>query len=354
VSEWKKRKLDTLVTSCLGKMLDAEKNRGEYKPYLANVNVRWGDFDLSNLSKMKFEESESERYGIRKGDLIICEGGEPGRCAIWDERTPDMMIQKALHRVRAKSGLDIRFLYYWFLLASKTHQLDRHFTGSTIKHLPGDVLSEIEIDIPSELLQSAISDVLSVFDRKIALNNRINTELEKTAKFLYDYWFGQFDFPNADGKPYRASGGEMVYNEQLKREIPVGWRVQKLSKTSLCTIMSSGIDMFAGKKIYLSTSEVDGSEIVNHTVRTGYANRLSRANMQPRINSVWFAKMKDTKKTSWLMMGQKPSCQITFFQLVLLGCNAVKVPFIMYGIICAATTLKTRKTLSQLERHNKR
>ena len=132
--------------------------------------------------------------------------------------------------------------------------------------------------------------------RKISLNNAINTELEKMAKLLYNYWFVQFDFPNAEGKPYHASGGDMVWNEQLMCEIPQGWKVQKLSKTSLCTIMSSGIDTFSGEKIYLSTSEVDNSEIVNHTVMTDFANRLSRANMQPRLNSVWLAKMKDTVK----------------------------------------------------------
>ena len=78
-----KVKLGTVIDSCLGKMLDAAKNNGEYEPYLANLNVRWGDFDLDNLSQMRFESHEQERYGIKYGDLIMCEGGEPGRCAIW-------------------------------------------------------------------------------------------------------------------------------------------------------------------------------------------------------------------------------------------------------------------------------
>lgn len=224
MSRWEKKKLSKITTSCLGKMLDAEKNRGEYQPYLANINVRWGGFDLSNLSEMRFEDVEAERYGIRKGDLIVCEGGEPGRCAIWDEQVPNMKIQKALHRVRAENGLDIRYLYYWLFLAGKRRILDRHFTGSTIKHLPGENLTEIEVDVPDKETQTSIADVLSLLDRKIGHNNSINAELDKAAKLLYDYWFVQFDFPNAEGKPYRASGGEMVYNEQLKQEVPKGWK----------------------------------------------------------------------------------------------------------------------------------
>lgn len=77
-----------MADSCLGKMLDKEKNRGQYQLYLSNKDVRWGSFDLEHLDMMKFEESEEERYGIRVGDLIICEGGEPGRCAIWRNQIP--------------------------------------------------------------------------------------------------------------------------------------------------------------------------------------------------------------------------------------------------------------------------
>ena len=108
--EWKTTKLGKYIDSSLGKMLDKNKNKGEYKPYLGNINVRWGSFELNELSRMKFEPHESDRYGIKKGDLIICEGGEPGRCAIWEEDIPEMKIQKALHRVRPLAGLSVEYL----------------------------------------------------------------------------------------------------------------------------------------------------------------------------------------------------------------------------------------------------
>ena len=93
----------SIMTSRLGKMLDKEKNVGLPEQYIRNINVRWFSFDLSDLLKMRIETKEIEKYSIKYGDLIICEGGEPGRCAVWD-RNDSIFYQKALHRVRFKNG----------------------------------------------------------------------------------------------------------------------------------------------------------------------------------------------------------------------------------------------------------
>ncbi|MFN5168162.1 MAG: restriction endonuclease subunit S [Cyclobacteriaceae bacterium] len=177
---------------------------------------------------MRFEPHEEERYGIKNGDLIVCEGGEPGRCAIWRSEVPIMKIQKALHRVRVNPGFNNEFLYYRLLLAGRNGELEKYFIGSTIKHLTGVNLKKIEFDFPPYEMQCAISKVLANLDSKIRLNNRINAELEAMAKTIYDYWFVQFDFPNKNGKPYKASAGKMVWSKELKREIPEGWLGCKL------------------------------------------------------------------------------------------------------------------------------
>ncbi len=223
--------MDEITESCLGKMLDSKKNKGEYQPYLANINVRWGSFDLNNLSLMRFEPNENDRYGIKYGDLIMCEGGEPGRCAIWRDELPNMKIQKALHRIRPNTNLvDVEYLYYWFLLSGKNDLLRRHFTETTIKHLPGETLKQLVIDLPDMKIQKNISTVLRSIDKKITVNEKINDNLEQQAKLIYDYWFTQFDFPDENGKPYCSSGGKMVWNEQLKRNIPENWNVVPLLK----------------------------------------------------------------------------------------------------------------------------
>ena len=192
---WEKVKLGNVSESCLGKMLDQRKNKGTYKPYLANVNVRWGSFDLNNLQEMKFEEDEDERYGIKYGDLIICEGGEPGRCAIWKEELPNMKIQKALHRVRVNEEMDYRYVYYWFLLAGKQGALKQYYTGATIMHIPGQKLKEVVIDKPPLGVQRRIGYYLESFDNLIENNQKQIKLLEEAAQRLYKRWFIDLRFP---------------------------------------------------------------------------------------------------------------------------------------------------------------
>ena len=208
--KWEKVKLGNVTDSCLGKMLDQNKNKGDYQPYLANVNVRWGEFDLENLPLMKFEESEQERYELKYGDLVICEGGEPGRCAIWKEQIPNMKIQKALHRVRVHDCLDYRYLFYWFLLAGKTGELDQYFTGATIKHMPGQKLKEVVIDKPPLEIQHRIADILSAYDDLIENNQKQIKLLEEAAQRLYKEWFVDLRFPGYE-------------NTKIVDGVPEGW-----------------------------------------------------------------------------------------------------------------------------------
>ena len=119
-------------------------------------------------------------------------------------------------------------LYMHYIFAFIRASIQKSVGGSIQDNINIDYLENLDFKIPDKNVQDDIVKVLSTIDRKIALNNAINAELEKTAKLLYDYWFVQFDFPNAKGKPYKSSGGEMVYNEQLKQEIPKGWGVERL------------------------------------------------------------------------------------------------------------------------------
>ncbi|WP_447928114.1 restriction endonuclease subunit S [Vreelandella sp. EE27] len=192
-AEWPLVVLGEHVDSCLGKMLDKNKNKGVDKPYLGNSNVRWGEFELSDLGRMKFEDGESERYGINDGDLIVCEGGEPGRCAIWKNDLPNMKIQKALHRIRTRESLNNYYLYYWFLYAGKHGLLEPYFTGTTIKHLTGKALNSLKIPLPPRSFQDFIANTLSVFDQKIQANKKINQTLEQMAQALFKSWFVDFE-----------------------------------------------------------------------------------------------------------------------------------------------------------------
>lgn len=118
------------------------------------------------------------------------------------------------------------FVYYFFEYIKK--EIQKSASGSIQDNINIDYLSKMKIKVPEKKYQDKIVELLSTIDKKILLNNQINQELEAMAKTLYDYWFVQFDFPDQNGKTYKSSGGKMVYNPELKREIPEGWGVEKL------------------------------------------------------------------------------------------------------------------------------
>ena len=161
-----------IIISRLGKMLDKKKNVGVERTYLRNANVRWFDFDLSNLLQMRITDDEIDRYSLHKGDLVICEGGEPGRCAIWKK---DEMIfyQKALHRVRFKTKCKPEFYMYYMSYIAKTGTINEYFTGTGIKHLTGESLSKIPVPSTSYSQQEKITS-------EIELKMSVCDSIEKT------------------------------------------------------------------------------------------------------------------------------------------------------------------------------
>ncbi len=116
-------------------------------------------------------------------------------------------------------------LYVYYLLSTMKPYFQKIAGSTTTPILPKSVFEEIEIHLPDIKIQKDVVSILYALDHKIELNKQINDNLEAMAKQLYDYWFVQFDFPNEEGKPYKSSGGAMIWNEQLKREIPQGWSV---------------------------------------------------------------------------------------------------------------------------------
>lgn len=145
---WKWVKFGEIADLCLGKMLDKAKNQGNLHPYLRNVNVRWGFFDFEDILKMRFKDDEEERYSVKYGDLVVCEGGEPGRCAVWTDVSQTFRIQKALHRVRFIGDVDSFYAYRVFEYYASNGYFAKRFTGETIKHLPGEVLKNIAFPLP--------------------------------------------------------------------------------------------------------------------------------------------------------------------------------------------------------------
>ena len=196
-------------------------------------------------------------------------------------------------------NIDPKFFYYLLTQEQITKYLQRIAVSNVSTYPtcnPSDI-SDLELTLHSNINdQRKVSNFLTLIDKKIEINHQLNLLLEKIAKSIYEYWFFQFDFPNKENKPYRASGGHMEWSEKLKRQIPQGWKVENLKKNQLCKIMKSGINYFEGEKKYFTTSDVIENDINFNPNKIRYENRESRANMQPIKKSIWFAKMKNSKK----------------------------------------------------------
>ena len=157
---WEWVTLQTIATSSLGKTLDKAKNRGDLKPYLCSINVYWDGIDLTTVKEARLEESELPKYRLKPGDLLICEGGDVGRSAVW-ESTQEMYYQNALHRVRFYGGINPHFFQLLLECYKGNQILDAYSKGMTIKHLVQTALNAIVFPLPPLAEQTRIVDTVN-------------------------------------------------------------------------------------------------------------------------------------------------------------------------------------------------
>ena len=166
---WAWVNVGTVAHARLGKMLDKAKNKGTPRKYLRNINVRWFDFDLSDLLEMRFEDSELPEFALRRGDVLICEGGEPGRAAVWDGRRTNIYFQKAIHRVRFLDFVDSEFFVKALRANADDGRLAEYFTGTGIKHFTGKGLAAYLFPLPplaeQRRIVAKVDELMAVCDQ---------------------------------------------------------------------------------------------------------------------------------------------------------------------------------------------
>ena len=214
-------------------------NKSELLPegdcvFLNTGNVRQNSFDFSNLDFITKEKDNLLRNGkLQRDDIVLTTRGTVGNVALYSQEVP-------FSNIRINSGMVIirvnrnfwhpYFVYLFFQSHLFKKQISRLISGSAQPQLPISILETVSIPQLTLDEQKEIIFNIKSIDQKIQINNQINQELEAMAKTLYDYWFVQFDFQDQNGEPYKSSGGKMVYNQELKREIPEGWGVEKLGE----------------------------------------------------------------------------------------------------------------------------
>lgn len=235
-------------------------------PFVNGGHIINGKIDISQLNYISEQKYSQLRAGkASRGDILFSLRGSLGKCV----RNPfeKAAIASALVIVRPNEKIDRDYLFYVMNSPFFVKQGENNDNGSVQINLSVDILKSFSIPLPSMEKQKKIAFFLDSIDKKIDNNNVIAAELEGMAKDLYDYWFVQFDFPDENGKPYKSSGGKMVWNEELKREIPEGWEVDRLGK--VCDTLLGGTPdtenalYWNGDIPWLNSGEVATSPVLN-------------------------------------------------------------------------------------------
>ncbi len=196
-------------------------------PWLSVVDFNTGDKYVYATEKTITQDGldNSSTKLLQKNDIIISARGTVGAMAMLPF---PMAFNQSCFGIRAKKEIvDADYLFY--ATKCKIEELkQKSKTGNVFKSINLDTFEMLELNLPSLKEQKKIAATLSTLDDKISLNEQINRNLEELARLIYDYWFVQFDFPDKNGKPYKSSGGKMVWNEKLKRDIPAGWQTARV------------------------------------------------------------------------------------------------------------------------------
>lgn len=191
--QWECKVFSEIASSRLGKMLDTKQRTGqEPYPYLANFNVQWFRFDFTKLNEMDFNKKDRLEFHLEDGDLLVCEGGEIGRCAIWHKEIENCYFQKALHRVRCnKNYITPVYLAWWFkFMCDGGGFSDIEGAKATISHLPGAKLKKLSVVVPPLELQIRFADFVTQVEKQKASVQKSIDKLETLKKSLMQEYFG--------------------------------------------------------------------------------------------------------------------------------------------------------------------
>lgn len=302
--EFKKYKLGELASVDISGV-DKKSKEGEKPVRLCNftdVYKNWAitKYHYSSFMKATAKDRDIEKFSIHKGQVAITKDSETrddiGIPTYIADNFEDVVLGYHCALITPNEKLDGKYLNAYLNSKMAKKYFEGYASGSGQRYtLTLDSINDIQIWLPDITNQKKLAQVLSDIDQKIALNTRMNAELEAMAKQLYDYWFVQFDFPDENGNPYKSSGGEMVYNSTLKREIPAGWEVENLY--NLCLINRETISKNDNIEtiVYLDTSNLTENRITDFIVHSR-ENAPSRAQRKVMDGTLLFSTVRPSQK----------------------------------------------------------
>ena len=270
MSEWKSL---SSITSKIGSGSTPRGGNSVYSDsgisFIRSQNVLDMDFSTENLAFIN--DSQAEKLNnviVEKNDILLnITGDSIARCTVVPEEILPARVNQHVSIIRCKNTEESKYVMY-YLQYMKKYLLQISKVGGTRNALTKEAIGKLPIKISDDC--NKISKILDNIDQKIQTNNQINQELEAMAKTLYDYWFVQFDFPDQNGKPYKSSGGKMVYHPELKSEIPEGWVVETLSDFESKIITGktpskANSDNFGGEIPFITIGDIRGNTFIYST-----------------------------------------------------------------------------------------
>lgn len=323
---------------------------GHGAPFLSFGTVFNNYFLPENLiDKMDTTIEEQNTFSIKKGDVFVTRTSETidelAMSSVALKDYPNATYSGFVKRLRPKTTGIVYDKFLAFYLRSKLFRktMTNNATMTLRASFNEDIFSFLYLYLPPYEEQKKIGDLLYNIEMKMLANKKINDNLEQQLTILYDYWFTQFDFPNENGKPYQSSGGKMVMNNCLKKKIPNGWNVESVYSNQLSSIIKPGVDKF-DTKTYFATADIKGTSLSSGTL-IDYENRENRANMQPNVNSVWFAKMKDSIKHLYLNEEMLPIISSSILSTGFCGLQCSDVSFEYMASYISNTYFETHKDM---------
>ena len=341
-SDWSTKKLSELGSFSRG--ISKHRPRNDKILFENGVYplVQTGDIKKANLFLNTYSQKYSE-FGLMQsklwdsGTLCITIAANIAESAILEYPMcfPDSIVGFNSYEDQSTE----LFMYYIFEFIKNS--IRKSSSGSTQDNINIDYLTSLHFKIPELKIQNKITNLLSIIDKKIIINNKINDNLYKQVHNIYDYWFIQFEFPNRQGIPYRSSNGIFNKVSNYKHQIPFGWTVESVAYNRLSTLIKPGVDEFK-EKFYLATADIKGTEISKGTL-IEFHNRESRANMQPTLNSVWFAKMKNSVKHLFINNGMNNIINNYILSTGFCGIQCSEISFEYIASFISSTYFETYK-----------
>lgn len=305
--------------------------------------------NLLDNDRKSVTAEEISKYILVEGDIVFARtGNSTGRAYFHESKNGELAFAGFLIKYGLDPGkVNPKYLKYFTVSEEYRQWVKNLSVGSTRGNINAQTFADCPIILPDREQQNLLVSVLSALDDKIELNNRINAELEQMARTLYDYWFVQFDFPNSKGKPYKSSGGKMVYNEVLKREIPEGWEVKTLGDS--CSINSCQINKDTAWEFY---NYLDTSNLTKNVVGTvvKYNNQTDLPSRAKRIvakDDIIYSTVRPNQEHYGILKCLQPNMIVSTGFTVLSPNLSERINDIIYYYLSAKETIDYLQSIAQ-------